>query len=127
MKENQFKNSMQGNPVEKKPETKSSSKARSFLFGDILKKKEFVTLLPYIFFLTILTLIYITNSYYAEKTVREIDKTNNELKELNSEYISIKSELMFKSKPSEVSKMVLGTGIKESVVPPTKIVFTPNK
>jgi hypothetical protein len=119
--QNQIKNDMQAEEPEKKPETKASAAARSFIFGDILKKQQFIGLLPYILFVTFLTMVYITNSYYAEKTVREIDKTNNDLKELSSEYISIKSELMFKSKPSEVAKMVVNTGIKESVVPPGKI------
>ena len=129
MKENtnQLKNNLQTEEQEKKTETKTASAARSFFFGDILKKQQFVGFIPYILFVTFLTFVYITNSYYAEKTVREIDKTNNSLKELNSEYITIKSELMFKSKPSEVAKMVVNTGIKESVVPPGKIEIINNK
>lgn len=128
---NQLKNTLieeeAENETEKKPETIASSAAKSFFFGDMLKNRQFVGFIPYILFVTFLTMVYITNSYYAEKTVREIDKTNNTLKELNSEYITIKSELMFKSKPSEVAKMVINTGIKESVVPPGKIELAKNK
>ena len=124
MKENQVKNILTTDEeTEKKSEKKSSSAARDFLNGEILNKERFVSLLPYISFITFLALLIITNTYYAEKTIRTIDKTNNQLKELNAEYISIKSELMFKSKSSEVAKMVLTMGIKESAInPPTIIV-----
>ena len=40
-------------------------------------------------------MLYIANSYYAEHTVRDIDKTEKELKELRSEFIRGKSELMY--------------------------------
>ena len=64
------------------------------------------------------------NGYYAEQTVRKINKVTNELKELKSEYITSKSELMFISKQSEVAKLSVKLGIKESVTPPKKIVDT---
>lgn len=87
----------------------------------LLHQENFIHALPFIFFISTLALIYISNSYYAEKTIREIDKANNELKELRSEFISVKSDLMMKSKQSEVAKSVAAMGLKESVVPPKKI------
>jgi hypothetical protein len=80
-----------------------------------------VGLMPFAFFLTILSLIYIANSYYAERTIREIDSLSKELKELRSEYISGKSELMYSSKQSNVAEKSEEFGIKESLVPPKKI------
>ena len=53
--------------------------------------------------------------------VREVNRLSNQLKELRSEYISTKSELMFTSKQSEVAKAVEFMGLKEPVVPPMKI------
>ncbi|HEX5001131.1 MAG TPA: FtsL-like putative cell division protein [Bacteroidia bacterium] len=79
-------------------------------------------IIPYTLFLTLIALVYIANSYYAEKTVRDIDSTTKELKTLRSEYISDKSELMFNSKQSEVAKVVAPLGIKESTEAPRKIV-----
>lgn len=90
----------------------------------MLDKETLVKVLPFIFFLTLLAIVYIANSYYAEKKIREIDALNNELKELRSEYIATKSELMFKSKQSQVAKLVEPLGIKESVYPPVKIKVT---
>ena len=68
-------------------------------------------------------MIYIANSYYSEKIIRKTTKVRNELKELDYEYISSKSDLMHISKQSEVATHLdsLQTGVKESVVPPIKI------
>src|SRR5215210_5401107 len=73
-------------------------KKRSFnfmsLFG-IFEREQIVHLMPFILFLTFLIIIYIGNSYYAERTIREIAKTKTELKEKRAEFISTSSELMF--------------------------------
>lgn len=101
--------------------------ARSFidvLNGNFLTRENAVQRLPFLFFLTLLMIFYIANTHYAEKTVREIDKLNRQLKEQGSEYITTKSDLMFKSKQSEVAKAVEQMGIKESVVPPKKITIS---
>ena len=99
------------------------------LNGNILTKEETVQHLPYLLFLTLLALIYITNGYYAEATVRGLNKADNELKELRSEYITTKSDLMYKSKQSEVAKMLeaRGIGLKETLEPPKKIVVSKDK
>ena len=69
---------------------------------------------------------YIANGYYAEKSVREISRINTEIKELKSEFITAKSELMFMSNQSEVARAVIPFGLKESTVPPKKIVVQAN-
>ena len=78
--------------------------------------------MPYIFFLTLVALVYIANSYYAERTIRDIDAVSKELKTLRTEYITGKSELMIVSKQSEVARAVAPQGLKESVEAPKKIV-----
>lgn len=81
-----------------------------------------VRMMPYIFFLTLLALIYIGNIYYAERTIRDIDRTERELKELRSEYITAKSELMYRSKFSEVAVAIAPRQLKESTVAPRKMI-----
>jgi len=78
--------------------------------------------LPFIFFLSALGILYITNSHYAEKNVREINDIEKKLNELRWEYMSTKSELENMSKQSEVAKMVSEEGLKELQQPPKKIV-----
>lgn len=103
------------------------SAARKYIvmlnFIGLIDKKILIKMLPFAFFLMGLSLVYIANSYVAEKNIREIDKTSKEIKELRSEYISVKSDLMFKSRQSQVAKEVLPLGIKQLEVPPKKIVL----
>lgn len=79
--------------------------------------------MPFIGFLAFLALIYIANSHLAEKKIRRINKLGKEIKELKWEYINVKSELMFRSKMSEVSKSVEPLGLKQLNSPPQKIVL----
>ncbi len=79
--------------------------------------------MPFIGFLSALALVYIANSHMAEKKVRRINKLGREIKELRWEYLNVKSELMFRSKMSEVSKAVEPLGLKVLNNPPQKIVM----
>jgi hypothetical protein len=120
----------QEQPTEKKPKAAKPNKiARSAInifSGNFLSKDYVIAQLPFIIFLTVIGLGYIANGFYAEKSVREISRINTELKELKSEYIISKSELMFMSNQTEVARAVAPFGLKESTVPPKKIVVKVN-
>lgn len=77
--------------------------------------------MPFVLFLACIALFYIANGYYADDKIREVNKLSNNLKELRTEYIFTKSELMFASKQSEVAKAAEKLGLKEPVVPPVII------
>lgn len=119
-------------PAEVTPEKTEKTPANSpaakklmrFLDGSFMTKENVVDMLPFLLFISLIGIIYIGNRYYSEKNVFKMNAISNELKELRSEYITTKSELMFKSKQSEVAKAIAETGLKESVVPPKKIVVT---
>ena len=78
--------------------------------------------LPKIIFVMGLSLFYIGNTHYAEKTVRKIDRVQTEVEDLRADYTTMKSDLMFASKQSEVAKKVKPFGLEESLQPPHKIV-----
>ncbi len=80
--------------------------------------------IPFFLFLSVLAIVYIYNGHYADNTVRNINKVNRELKELQFEYKTLKSEVMFRSKQSELAKSVETLGLKELVVPPAMLVDT---
>ena len=112
----------------KKKEAGAVSKSLANIFsGNFLSKDNVVGLLPFIFFLTFLGILYIANGYYAERIVRDLHKTGNDVKELRSEYITIKSDLNFKSKQSQVAQATESLEIYESTTPPTKIVVDENE
>jgi hypothetical protein len=91
-----------------------------YAFG-IFSKEGLVTAMPYVFFLMLLALVYIGNSYEAERVIRDIDRTEKELKALRTDYISGKSDLMYTSKQSEVARMSTPFGLVESKSAPMKI------
>jgi len=98
------------------------------LFTEGVVSKEAATdLLPFLVFLCVLGMIYIANSHMAVKSIRDIDRLNKEVKELSWEYKSLKSDLMFRSKLTEVAKKVDTLGIKELIEPPKKIVVNSNE
>jgi len=113
VKEVPQKKKKKGNPVLKG--------VQSVLDGTILTRDRVVQSLPFLFYITFITILYIANSYYAEKKIIEIEKMKKDLKELRSEYISTKSKLMFSSRQTEVMKKIGLYGVKESLKPPRKI------
>ena len=80
-----------------------------------------VQYLPKILYVMLLGLLYISNTHYGEKTVRRIDQVQSEVEDLRADYTTLKSDLMFASKQSEVARKVKSIGLKESLNPPTKV------
>ncbi|RBQ10030.1 FtsL-like putative cell division protein [Pedobacter miscanthi] len=133
---NRFREEIEEEEIGPEPELKATPKrpktaeekmdSNSFiskLFNDGLVTKEAATdALPYLCFLALLGMVYIANSHFAVNNVRRIDKLNKEVKELRWEYKSLKADLMFKSKLTEVAKKVDTLGIKELIEPPKKII-----
>lgn len=89
--------------------------------GTFLTNEKSLKHVPFVLFMALIAIMYIANGYYADDKIREVNRITNELKELRSEYISTKSDLMFVSKQSEVAKAAEPLGIKEPLVPPMKI------
>jgi Bacteriodetes cell division protein (FtsL-like) len=78
--------------------------------------------LPYFLFLALLAVIYIYNGHYADRVVRDIGKTDRELRELQYEFKSLRSEVMFRSKQSELAKAVEPFGLKPLTSPPMVLI-----
>ena len=98
------------------------AKGLSKIFGGaFLSDDRAVQHVPFVMFLGLLAILYIANGYYADDKIREVNKVTNQIKELRTEFISSKSDLMFVSKQSEVAKSVEPLGLKEPVVAPMKI------
>lgn len=120
---NQYK-SQEEKKVEQKSDLKSKGGLKSILTGSFLSREKLLQVLPFVFFLTFLGVCYIANGYQAQKVFRNLSKTTNEIKELRSEYITTKSELMYISKQSQVARATAPFGLLELTSPPNKIVLT---
>lgn len=108
-----------------KPVTKNRAwigKLSFVMSGDVFSKESFVKLFPFVLYIVLLLMIYITNVYVAEDMSREISRYNRLSEERYVEYIYLKSEITALTKQSNLAKMLKSTGIKESVDPFKKIV-----
>ncbi|HNX43615.1 MAG TPA: FtsL-like putative cell division protein [Bacteroidales bacterium] len=108
---------------EKKAKRKFSLKVKNILDGNFLTRERVIGLLPYLGFVTMLGVVLIFNTNYADKTIIEIGKTKRMNEELRYEYIVTKSKLMQLSRQSQLVKTIASTGLKESTVPPRKILI----
>lgn len=87
-----------------------------------LNYQSIVQQVPFFLFLALLAVLYIYNGHYANKTIRSINNTEREVKELVYEYTAIKGELIARSKQSELIKAVEPLGLKELVSSPIVLV-----
>jgi hypothetical protein len=94
-------------------------KASEFSF--FVEKEKLGKVLPPIFMAVIVMIIYISLSHFHVKSLKQKEELKNELTELRSEYISLKSNLMKQSNQSEVARRLEAEGIKELRTPPSII------
>ena len=79
--------------------------------------------IPFIIFLVGLAMLHIANNHNAENKIRSIERMEKELKEDRWEFMSTKSDLMLKSRQSEVAKLMEASGVLELRTPPQKIII----
>jgi hypothetical protein len=87
--------------------------------------KWIVRNIPFFLFLSALAVLYIYNGHHADKLIRKIAVSEKNIKELEYEYKSIKSEVIFRSKASELVKAVEPLGLKELTEAP--VILTSSK
>jgi hypothetical protein len=83
--------------------------------------KLFFDQLPFILFLTGIGFLYITNSYYVEDTVREMESIKNKIKDQNNIFVITKTQMSLNGQRNEVEGKVTELGLKESENPPYQI------
>ena len=105
----------QGNTKERDLKVNRAITAR---WKRLLNYQSIVKQVPFFLFLALLAVIYIYNGHYADKTIRNINQTAKQVKELKYEYKTVKSEVMFRSKQSELAKAVEPLSLKELTVAP---------
>jgi hypothetical protein len=84
--------------------------------------QSLVQQVPFFLFLALLAVLYIYNGHYANKTIRDINRTEKEVKELKYEYKMIKGELLSRTKQSELINAVAPLGLQELTVSPVVLV-----
>lgn len=104
----------------------ATKKEAKFRWKRILNYQSIVKQIPFFLFLALLAVVYIYNGHQADKTIRDISRTQRELKELQYEYKTVKGEVLFRSKQSELVKAVEPLGLKELMTAPVVIIDSSN-
>lgn len=102
------------------------SLSQRFDWRRLLNYKWVVKNIPFFLFLALMAVVYIYNGHYADKLSRRIAVSEKHIKELEYEYKTIKSEVIFRSKASELVKIVEPLGLKEITTAPVKLGDTTN-
>lgn len=98
-----------------------STYIKPLLDGSILSPESTSKELPFMIFLLFLIILFISNTFWAQGTVRKIDKYTQEVKELRIKSISVKAKLMDNTRQTNIVNKVSDLGLVESTVPPKKI------
>mgnify|MGYP006319035693 FL=1 len=65
-----------------------------------------------------MAVLYIYNGHYTDKLNLKINTTEKQIKELEYQYKTIKSDVIFRSKASELIEEKKNIGLKELTKPP---------
>jgi len=109
-------------PLKKLSKLKEFRKRKSLLYNRWIVKN-----IPFYLFATALAIIYIANGHYADKTIRKINSTAKHLKEMEYEFKTVKRDVIFRSKESELAKAVAPLGLKEILTPPVRLTDSSGK
>jgi cell division protein FtsL len=83
--------------------------------------KAIVNNIPYLAFVVLLCVLYISNSHRAVEMQRELNANNRQLKELRWKYMDTKSQLMYVKTETQVIKNAERIGLKPSLLPAYKV------
>ena len=87
----------------------------------ILNYQWIVMNISFFLFLAFLAILYIANGHLSDKTIRKINTTQKELKELQFEYKTAKAELMYRSEAAQIEKAVAPYGLVVAKEMPIRI------
>ncbi len=83
--------------------------------------KAIVNNIPFLAFVVLLCVLYISNSQRAIEMQRELNAKNKELKELRWKHMDVKSQLMYVKTETQVMKNAEQLGLRPSLMPAYKI------
>ncbi len=89
--------------------------------GRLLSYRWILRNIRFFLFLAVLAVLYIANGHMSDNRIRKINDTGRRLKDLQYEYKTLKSEMMFKSRESEMVKAAAPLGLVMDTTAPYKI------
>jgi cell division protein FtsL len=92
--------------------------SQKFDWKKLISHKWVVKNIPFFLFLTMLAVLYIYNGHHTDKMILKISTTEKKIKELEYEYKTVKSDVIFRSKASQLIEVVKPMGLMELKEPP---------
>lgn len=91
------------------------------LGGTFLAKDNVLRHVPFMLFMVLIAIGYISYGYHAESTVKRMYELENEVKDLKSQDLTLKTGLEKLKQQSRVALSIKKMGLHESVEQPYKI------
>lgn len=115
---------------EKKDTGKPKAKKKNFFFrfvrpiidGSFISRENTKRNFAFLFYIIILLVLFISNTFRAQDTQRKINKTKEDVKIIRIKSIYQKSQLMESTRPTKLARMVKPLGLRKPNVPPQKII-----
>ncbi len=102
-----------------------SQNQKSTLFK--LKWAEWIFVnLPFVSYMVLLGIIYISNAHASEKALRKIESLKQDLKDTKWRYENLHQQLKFGSIQSQIEDKVKEEGLVSGTTPPVKIIVKEN-
>lgn len=98
--------------------TATSSTSSKIRIGKLLPQGWVMKNLRYLLFLSALGVAYIYHGHRADKLARKTTKIERSIKELEYEYKTLQSQVIFRSKASELMKVAESLRLTELTRPP---------
>ena len=99
----------------------NNDKSSKNLIKKIFKYSWIEKNLLFFLFLSLLAVIYIANGHTADKLTRDNNKLENEIKDLQYQYKTVKSEVMYRSEEQQIIKEVQKMGLHINNEMPNRI------
>lgn len=103
--------------------TSRKHRIKTFMGGSLLASEKVMKQMPFVFYLVLLAILMITNRYYSEKVIRQIETVQDSIMELKAESVTYETDLMRMNRPSEITEKVNESGLDliEPQEPPQKL------
>ena len=98
---------------------------REVLSGDILAREALVKQVPFLLYLSLLTLLYLGMGYQTERVLREKQRTLDLLEEATAEEKTLRSDFEAQLQQSSLAKSTSALGLEQPTSPPILLPVNP--
>lgn len=102
----------------RKRKHKTTNRVTQILSGDFLAKEFIVQNLGFIFFILLLLLLLVAKGYYVKQLSDNIDRTEQELNDINADYVELKARFLEETQRDNLVEKLKNRGLIEPTAPP---------